>query len=154
MTRMTPYRHTQIGWAILVPILIVLVVSLGLMNSSTGSWPRHLMPVAGILSVVLILFATLTVKVTDGWLECRFGVGLIWRRIRLAEVQRVETVRNKWYYGWGIRLTPHGWLWNVAGLDAVELTFTNGKKFRIGTDDSKGLLEAIRASQPPGNRPA
>jgi len=93
---------------------------------------------------LLLLFSTLTVIVSDGWLECRFGVGLIWRRIRLSDVRNAEAVRNKWYYGWGIRLTPHGWLWNVAGLDAVELTFANGKKFRIGTDEPGRLLEAIR----------
>ncbi len=53
---------------------------------------------------------------------------------------------NRWYYGWGIRLTPQGWLWNVAGLDAVELTFSNGKKFRIGTDEPGKLLEALSGS--------
>jgi hypothetical protein len=36
-------------------------------------------------------------------------------------------------------------LWNAAGLNAFELTFENGKKFRIGTDEPQPLLEAIRA---------
>ena len=113
---------------------------------------RTTMPwVTGLLVVVLLNFCTLTVTVSDGWLDCRFGLGLIWRRIRLSDVQLAEPVRNKWYYGWGIRLTPYGWLWNVSGLDAVEVTFANGRKFRIGTDDPEPLLTAIRGqlgSQP------
>lgn len=140
------YRHTQIGWAVIVPVLIVLAVVLGLMSLSAESWRSTPLVVAWLLAVVLMLFSALTVTVTNGWLECRFGVGLIWRRIRLSDVRNAEAVRNKWYYGWGIRLTPHGWLWNVAGLDAVELTFSNGKKFRIGTDEPGKLLEALSGS--------
>jgi hypothetical protein len=38
-------------------------------------------------------------------------------------------------------------LWNVSGLDAIELTFATGKRFRIGTDEPGKLLEAIRAGK-------
>ena len=48
------------------------------------------------------------------------------------------------YFGFGIRLTQHGWMWNISGLDAVELTYHNGKKFRIGTDEPEALLEALK----------
>ena len=56
----------------------------------------------------------------------------------------VEQGRNSWWYGWGIRLTPHGWMWNISGLDAVELTYRNGKKFRIGTDELEMLLGVLK----------
>jgi hypothetical protein len=139
------YHHTQVGWAIIIPLVFILIVTLGIAMFSTrtlGAW--HL--ISGACAVVLSLFCTLTVTVADGWVSCSFGVGLIRRRIRGSDVQRAETVRNKWYYGWGIRLTPHGWLWNVAGLDAVELTFNSGKKFRVGADEPENLVEAISAS--------
>ncbi len=140
---MMNYRHTQTGWAVLVPILVVLVTILVLLGFSGKSGRTIPLAVFGLLIVAAFLFATLSVTVQGEWLECRFGPGLIRRRIRLTDVQRAGAVRNKWYYGWGIRLTPHGWLWNVSGLDAVELTFVNGKKFRIGTDEPERLLEAI-----------
>ena len=35
-------------------------------------------------------------------------------------------------------------VWNISGLDAVELTYHNGKKFRIGTDEPEALLEALK----------
>lgn len=143
---MTPYRHTQTGWAILIPILAVLATVLVLLQFSAKTDRAIPLAVFGLLTVAGVLFATLSVTVHGEWLECHFGPGLIRRRIRLTDVQRAEAVRNKWYYGWGIRITPHGWLWNVSGLDAVELTFVNGKRFRIGTDEPDRLLEAIRSA--------
>jgi hypothetical protein len=53
-------------------------------------------------------------------------------------------VKNPWYYGWGIHLTPSGWLYNVSGFWAVELQMKNGKKYRIGTDDPEGLVQVIQ----------
>jgi len=139
---MSAYRHTQVGWAVILPILVVLGVTLGNLVLTPNS-AEIILWVTILLAVVLSLFATLTVTVTDDEVECRFGVGLIRRRIHLSQVQNAAVVRNKWYYGWGIRLTPGGWLWNVSGLDAVELTFKNGKKFRIGTDEPDRLLQAL-----------
>ena len=33
----------------------------------------------------------------------------------------MELVRNKWWHGWGVRWVPGGSMYNVWGLDAVEL---------------------------------
>ena len=74
------------------------------------------------LAVAALLFGSLTIEILDGELCCRFGIGLIRKRFPLRHVVAVETVRNSWIWGWGIRYTPHGWLFNVSGLDAVELT--------------------------------
>jgi len=54
-------------------------------------------------------------------------------------------VRNKWWWGWGIRRIHDGWLYNVSGLNAVELVMGNGKKFRIGTDQPRRLADSIQA---------
>jgi hypothetical protein len=35
------------------------------------------------------------------------------------------------------------WVWNVSGLDAVELTLRSGRRFRIGTDEPEELAKAI-----------
>ena len=49
--------------------------------------------------------------------------------------------------GWGIRKVVGGWMFNVAGLDAVELGLSKGGLFRIGTDEPDQLLEAITQAQ-------
>lgn len=140
------YRHTQIGWAILVPtgffLLLLLVPSL------RASGPLAGPVIAALLAVVVgSLFGSLTVSVDDTQVQCRFGPGPFRRRFPIGDIDRAEPVRNKWYYGWGMRYTPHGGLWNVGGLDAVELTLRGGTRFRIGTDEPRALVEAIRAAR-------
>jgi len=60
------------------------------------------------------------------------------------EIEDATPVRNHWFYGWGIRLTPHGWLYNVSGLGAVEIVLSSGKHYRIGTDRPEELAQAIQ----------
>jgi hypothetical protein len=73
-----------------------------------------------------------------------FGPGLICRRIPLRRIREIRVVRTPWYYGWGIRLTPAGWLWNVSGLDGVEVQCDDGHRFRVGSDEPNRLAEALR----------
>jgi hypothetical protein len=47
-------------------------------------------------------------------------------------------VRNQWWNGLGIRKGAGFWLYNVAGLDAVELRLRSGEIRRLGTDDPQG----------------
>ena len=89
------------------------------------------------------LFPSLTVVGTSDGLEVRFGIGPIRKRFRWAEIGEARPVRNSWLNGWGIRWIGSGWMYNVSGLDAVELSLVNGKRFRIGTDDPDGLSAFI-----------
>jgi len=73
-----------------------------------------------------------------------FGPRIIRKRVRLAEIVGCEPIRIRWWYGWGIHLTPFGWLYNVSGLDAVAITLHAGRRFALGTDDPHGLTAAIR----------
>ncbi len=140
------YRHTQTGTVILVSLGAAMAVFLGLFISL--GWHPGGIAVLCILAVVAVLFGSLTVSVGDGWLACRFGPGLFRKRWALAEIRSATVVRNPWYYGWGIHLTPRGWLYNVSGLGAVELVLASGKKARIGSDEPEKLAEAIRQSLP------
>ncbi|MAH16898.1 MAG: hypothetical protein CL960_00125 [Euryarchaeota archaeon] len=90
-----------------------------------------------------LLFYRLRVAVDDSHLHLVFGVGLVRRSIARADIVGAAAMRNRFWYGWGIRRTPHGWMWNISGLDAVEITYASGKKFRIGTDEPGRLLQAL-----------
>ena len=72
-----------------------------------------------------------------------FGPGLIHKTFAASDIREARIVRNRWFYGWGIRWTPHGWLFNVSGLDAVEVELRSGRQYRIGTDEPRQLHEAI-----------
>ena len=99
-----------------------------------------------ILGVCLVLFATLTVVIEEDVLEVRFGPGVIRKKFLLKDIESCQIVKNPWYYGWGIRLIPHGWLYNVSGSYAVEISMKTGKKYQIGTDVPDDLVKAIRQS--------
>ncbi|HOT01624.1 MAG TPA: hypothetical protein PLY66_11515 [Acidobacteriota bacterium] len=142
---MLHYSHTQIGTLILVvlgmSILVLLVFFL------TGPAPPQVFVVAVLLAIMAFLFSRLTVEIRDDRLVCFFGPGLIRRSIKLENITGCAKVRNSWLYGWGVRLTPHGWMFNIAGLDAVELTLAGGRRFRIGTDEPDRLCAAITSAR-------
>ena len=135
------YRRTQFA-TVIVGSLLFAVVVLGALAYSTG-WPLPFLLTDAVLLLVLLIFRSLTIDIDDRELRCWFGDGLIHRRFELADIVEARPVRNHWYYGWGIRLTPSGWMFNVSGLDAVELVLTNSKRFRIGTEDPGEVVEAI-----------
>ena len=87
-----------------------------------------------------------------------FGVGLIRKKVPVSEIAGSEPIRIRWWYGLEIYLTPDGWLYNVAGWDAVAITLRDGRKFAFGTDDPDGLVSAIRDAfrevRYPSRRPA
>ena len=56
-------------------------------------------------------------------------------------------VRNSWWYGWGLRKVPGGWMFNNAGYGAVELRLASGRVFRIGTDEPDAVLSAIESAR-------
>jgi hypothetical protein len=97
-----------------------------------------------ILLVCLVLFYRLRIAIDEETLCASFGIGVIRKRVGLAEIVGCEPIRIRWWYGWGIHLTPYGWLYNVSGFDAVAITLRDGRKFAFGTDDHHGLVDAIR----------
>lgn len=139
------YEHTQrsflLHWMV-VPI--VTVVLIGMLFDGAPIWLLLLMTVFAVgMAWIVATFSTLTVIIDGDQIRVYFGRGWPRRTILRREVAAVRTVRNKWWYGPGIRLIPGGTLWNVWGLDAVELRLESGKVFRIGTDDAEGLVAAL-----------
>lgn len=140
---MTRYEHTQISHVIIWSLLaIILIASGGLIGSSFHREPPVVVLI--ILLLCLVLFYRLRITMDDETLCASFGPGIIRKRVRLAEIVGCEPIRISWWYGWGIHLTPCGWLYNVSGLDAVAITLRDGRKFALGTDDPHGLVDAIR----------
>jgi hypothetical protein len=143
---MEHYRHTQLGTVTIATIggAVALFFGLSYALPHQARWP--LLLGGGVLLVCLFLFSSLTVVVDDRELVLWFGMGLIRKRFDLAEFKSCEPVRNSVAYGWGIHRTPHGWLYNVSGLAAVEVGLSGGSKFRLGTDEPEALCRAIAAA--------
>jgi hypothetical protein len=141
------YRHTQFGGVIFMGVFATMVVIIILVFAL----PDVAVPMFALfvgLAVCLTLFYALNVEISGNVLVCRFGIGIIRKRIPLSTILTVRPVKNPWYAGWGIRWMPgQYWLWNVSGLRAVELSFADGSRFRIGTDEPEALAQAIQVKK-------
>ncbi|MFQ5654815.1 MAG: hypothetical protein ACE5GW_08800 [Planctomycetota bacterium] len=136
------YRHTQVATWLLAGFAVV-ALTIVLVSAFQG-WHLASMILLGMTLAVALIFPARTVEIAEGQLRCRYGAGLVRRRFALEEITGASAVRNRWIYGWGVRWTPHGWMFNISGLDAVEIRLRSGRRFRIGTDMPEELEAAIR----------
>jgi len=152
---MTLYKHTQIGYLMLVVTLAVLVFFTRAQIMARAEPPSadsgtNLLVTATMALILFILasFVSLQVTIDEKYLQIKFGCGIYQKKFLLSDIISAKTVKNHWYYGWGIRV----WLWpkmciyNVSGFDAVEIKLKNGRTHRIGTDEPEKLEQAILQS--------
>ena len=139
------YKHVQFG-TLTVSLLIAAIVLLALLGFIV-EW--HTFTIGFLLTflVCVALFYSLTVEISNDHLGIHFGVGIVKKRFEIKDIEKAYPVRNRWYYGWGIRLIPHGWLYNVSGLDAIEIVMSSGKRYRIGTDQPNELAQAVNEAK-------
>lgn len=134
------YVHTQVSYAMLA-LQVGIASAIAWRSGSTST----ALLLNGLLVCVWLVFGRLTTTIDEARVTCRFGLfGRPRESFGLADVVSVEKVRTSPMAGWGIRYTPHGRLWNVWGLDAVELRLGGNTRFRIGTDEPDALLRALQ----------
>ena len=146
---MKQYKHTQIGIRLspLHPV-IALVISLpmGYLTIVTGFEP---FAVGGLVGgpigivTVLVLSTRLTVSVDDQRIETQFGPIVIHNVFYLKDIETYSVLKNFWYCGWRIRLTPRGGIFDVSSLSAIVLQMKSGKRHRFATDDPDNLAKAL-----------
>jgi len=150
---MTLYKHTQIGYLMLVVTLAVLVlfawvfITASAEPPSVDSGPNFAITAIMVLILfVLASFATLTASIDEICLRIKFGYGIFAKKFPLNQIVSVQAVKNHWYYGWGVKVWfwPYMWIFNVSGFDAVEIIMKNRKIYRIGTDEPEKLETAIK----------
>jgi hypothetical protein len=138
------YEHTQPGTLMIAVLCLGALVagSSVFINPTAGRWLG--VAIALGCAVLAWLFSSLTVIVNGNELQWYFGPGAWKYRMARADILGVSIVRNSLLNGFGIRMRPGFRLYNVSGLDAVELHLKTGEIRRIGTDDASGLAAALR----------
>lgn len=144
------YRHTQIGYFLIFAIGSAVILT-GWISLSGGVKPTE-QPILNItlllLIFLLILFSTLTVKVTRRELVWYFGPGIWKYRLPLSQIREVSVTRSNLLEGIGIRWNPRkGWLYSVSGFRAVKIVHLDGKITRIGSNEPENLSKAVRESK-------
>ena len=137
------YRHTQPGLSIVCLCLVAIALDIAIIWQ-TGLWVPATAALV-VLVTIAVLFSSLTVEVSDRELSWRFGPGFWTYRLPLGDIETVSVVRNQWRNGFGIRIASGFRLYNVSGLDAVELRLKSNDVRRIGTDDPQGLADVLKS---------
>jgi len=138
------YKHTQTGWATLVTAACVFpIVAIATQAGMAGMGALTLLSLT-VVGLIAAMFGWMTVTLTSDRFSWRFGIGLIGKSVSVADIRGTRSVRNPWYYGWGVRLTPKGWLYNVSGLSAIEIELANGRHLLIGTDEPDVLQAELQ----------
>jgi len=140
------YLNVQLGVPIIALSIIVVLMLVWVLR--TGEISQHIFLVGLVIITTLSgIFSTLTTMVDATHIKWHFSLGILKKSQPLCEVIASKPVRNKAWWGIGIRLIPNGWLYCVSGLDAVALQLPDGREIRIGTDEPEALNQAIKDAQ-------
>jgi len=143
------YKNTQIGYVTGGAGILGMLITYYSFMAEDGALGLFGAVMLGFFGVLTVLFSTLTVEVTDRTFRFYFGPGFWTRSFAICDIQSVKVVRNPAYYGWGIRSTFHGWLYNVSGLRAVELDIKGEGTIRVGTNEPERLKRALEPVKQP-----
>jgi hypothetical protein len=152
---MSQYKHTQVGYLMIVVTLAVLALFMWVQIKARVESPSvdsgtnfAITAIMALILLILTSFTALTVFIDKKYLQIKFGYGIFRKKFLLSEILSVKQVKNYWHYGWGIRLRfwPKMWIFNVSGFKAVEIIMKNGKIYRVGTDTPGELETAIKRS--------
>jgi len=147
-------KYTQFGTFIVAVMLSILVLftvifsRTGLLSGTEASFPILFYL---IIVICLLLFYNISIYINDSSLSFRMGIGLFGKSYKLSEIKSCRPVINSAFVGFGIHLLRNGWIYNVSGLKAIELSFYNKSSIvRIGTDrpeEISNIVEGLIAKQ-------
>lgn len=137
------YHHRQWGLFSLAAIGVLAIAILAV-NDIVAVIPAAAMGVLfGVLTIVAIVFSSMTIEVNENELSWFFGPGLFKKQLLLEEIGDCRKVKNPVWMGFGIHAFGTGWIYNVSGLLGIEIELTSGSFIRLGTNEPNFLLQAI-----------
>lgn len=137
------YKNRQWGTVTLLAMPLIAAIFLGI-----NDWTRVLPPAAlgvlfGVLTIVTIIFSSMTIEVNESEVSWYFGPGVLKKNILLEQIASCRKVKNPLWMGFGIHAFGTGWIYNVSGLLGVEIELKGGSFIRLGTNQPNYLVQAI-----------
>lgn len=103
--------------------------------------------IAGVIVVFWILIIKLKTTINENGIMVNFyGIPFCKKEFIWSDITSIEVVEYspiKEYGGWGVRMGPRGWCYNVSGKNGIKLIQTNGKPFLIGTQQKEEAEKII-----------
>ena len=137
------YSSTQYGRFTIIPLLIIgLIVHF---FSNHLIWQALSMDALFLL--LIFMFYKLRIEIYSDKIKLIYGIGIIRITFKIISYSSVQQIKTPWYYGYGIRITPIGWLYNIQGPHAVILKYegenNTRNEFSIGTQFPERLEACI-----------
>ncbi len=135
------YQDTQMFKILSFPLLFVFIFLVLSYHYQWGDNPIPLLATvltSSVLFIVWLLFYKLTITIDDKSITASFGIGVIKKALQIENINisSIEKIKTPWYYGIGLRITPHGILYNTKTGFAIKLTSSkNAKSVLIGTSE-------------------
>lgn len=151
------YERFQFGTLMAVGTIVGLALAAFVLSVVVSPATREAVPWAPwVLLVVLggafLLVGWMRVSVGDRVVRAVMGVGLLRRTVDVADIRKADVVRTRVWWGWGVHMTPAGWLYNVGGRWAVRLELASERALMIGSADPEGLHDAIESARAAATR--
>lgn len=142
-------KFSQFGTVSVLIVLPLLLLFTGMLIKSdltnSPDFYVHIILVL-IFIICLLFFYKLTIFVSSSHVTFKLGIGVIRKSYKISDISTCRPVFNSVLNGIGIRMLPNGWLYNVSGLEAIELRFHNkASVVRIGTNKPEEISRLIQS---------
>lgn len=140
------YLNNQIGYPFFIIYFVILtsVFAVNKFGFQDFKGENDFIILIVILSIILLMTFKLRVSIEDKQLTLSYGVGLFKKRFELSDIANVSMVKNKWYCGWGVRISSEGTMYNISGFEGVKIDFRSGVSIVVGTNEPLELYEALK----------
>ena len=151
MNSSVKYHHTQIGYTSLAVMLaLVIAAALGTFAGLPALSSTIVFSLIAIPCILISMFMYgLTITIDDEHLSWHFGLNSFRKKVSLSDIKGVEVVENTDVFGYGVRYTKRGTLYNVSGKRAVAVRlktpWKKDKEILLGTDRPEELQLALKA---------
>lgn len=142
-------------------IVIICAISIALMTFfiikqliNNDTIPYTLIACCLLFIVILILFYKLEIIITSRYAIASFGIGLLYKKIAINEldITTARGVKIPWYWGIGIRFTPEGTLYNTHTAGNLHIKTKNKmNEFFVSTSNASSIITALREAQNASN---
>lgn len=140
------YLNNQIGYPFFIIYFVILtsVFAVNKFGFQDFKGENDFIILIVILSIILLMTFKLRVSIEDKQLTLSYGVGLFKKRFDLSDIANVSMVKNKWYCGWGVRISSEGTMYNISGFEGVKIDFRSGVSIVVGTNERLELYQALK----------
>lgn len=140
-------KFTQFGTltVIIMSVLLIVFAMLLVIRGFSDEQATYMYATFVLIFMICLLnFYKLTIIIDSTTVSFKLGIGFFGKSYKIADIESCEPVVDSFLNGWGIHKIPDGWLYNVSGFRAIELTFKDTDKVvRIGTNKGDEITELI-----------